>query len=474
MNLAAVKNLFYLCCVVCLISACNKSTTIGSELQPQNLGVIFTDTVTVEASTIFLDSVATTNREIILAGEYIDPFLGHIKAASFFNVQPFNKTFSFGSNPQFISAVFSLPINFVYGDSTQTQTLSLHRLTEKINPNRVYYNYDMLNYEPTPVGTYTFVGTQAAVFGKIEIPLDDNFRNDIIALVNANANDELTQAELDDFVKGFALVSQGGNAIWGFRVTDQIPAAIEIKFISDSGSEQIYRIAVRNAISADDVSNERYNSQRFNHVSANRAGTPIQSLTTHYQTIPSAATNEMTFIQESLGIRTKVTFPYLKELVKNRTIAINKADLVVFPVENTHNQFFKLPRRLDMLRLDENGKLIKYFFRYSEPRLGQGVFIQDTLDARVQAEGNNPFGFDRPFAATFNSISNSYNMEITTYLQYVLNGLNPRYQGVNKFPNSGFILSSDLSNTAVFRMIVSSSKRNTRKMQLRIFYTIVK
>lgn len=474
MNLVAVRKLLCWCCFALLWSACNKSTTIGSELQPQNLGVIFTDTVSIETSTILLDSIATTNREIILAGEYTDPVLGQIKAASFFNVQPFNKTFSFGANPQFISAVFSLPINFVYGDSSQVQTLSVHRLTEKINPNRVYYNYDMLNYEPTPVGSYTFSGTQASAFGKIEIPLSDSFRDEIVNLVNLNANDELTQAELDAFVKGFALVSQGGNAIWGFRVTDQIPAAIEIKFIGDNGSEQIYRIVVRNATSAEDVSNERYNSQRFNHVSANRTSTPLQTLTNAYQTLPSSVTNQQTFIQESLGIRTKVIFPYLKELVKDKTIAINKADLVVYPVENSHNQFYKLPRRLDMLRLDENGKLVKYFLRFAETRLGQGVIIQDTLDARIQAEGNNPFGFDKPFAATFNSISNSYNMEITTYLQYVLNGLNPRYKGVNKFPNSGFILSSDLANTAIYRMIVSSPKRATRKMQLRIFYTIVK
>lgn len=473
MNLAIVR--FFICTISFIsIISCNKSTTIGSELQPQNLGVIFTDTVSIETSTIFLDSIATTNRELLLAGEYTDPILGHIKATSFFNVQPFNTTFNFGTNPQFISAVFSLPVNFVYGDSTQTQTLTLHRLTERINPNRVYYNYDVLNYETTPVGSYTFVGTQAAVFGKIEIPLNDSFRDEIVALVNLNANDELTQAELDQFVKGFALVSQGGNAIWGFRVTGQMTAGIEIKFINDAGSEQIYRIVVRNATSIDDVSGERYISQRFNHVSANRIGTPIENLSAHYQTIPASSTNEQTFIQESLGIRTKVTFPYLKELVKDQTIAVNRADLVVYPVENTYNAFFKLPRRLDMLRLDENGKLIKYLFRYSEPKLGTGVFIQDTLDARIQAEGANPFGFDSPHIVSFNNTTNSYNLEITTYLQYVLNGLNPRYKGVNKLPNSGFILSSDLSNTAIYRMIVSSSKRQFRRMQLRLFYTIVK
>jgi hypothetical protein len=473
MNLAVVRFIFILVTAWFLLMSCNKSTTIGSELQPQNLGVVFTDTATILTSTIFVDTISTTNRELLLAGEYTDPVLGRVKASAFFNVQPFNTSFSFGSNPQFISAVFALPINFAYGDTTQLQTLSVHKLVEPINPQRVYRNKDVLAYEPTPIATATFKGSDA-VFGRIEIPLTDEFRDQIVALANSTAVSGLTQAQLDAFVKGFALVSHGGEALWGFRVTGQVPAAIEIRFRNELGSEQIYRIVARNAVSAEtDVSGERYNTQRFNHVEVDRTATPLQNLTQDYQTIPSAQTQEQTFIQESLGIFTKIEFPYLSEFVKNQTIAINRADLVVFPVAGTRTPFFKTPRRVDLRILGDDKRIRKYFFRFNDPLLNNTT-IQDTLDVRVQTEGNNPFGFNAPLSVALSNISKSYNLEITSYIQYCLNNLNPRYQGVNKFPNNGLVLGSDLSNTAIYRLVLGSNKHPQQAMKLRIFYTIVR
>ncbi|GAB4128102.1 MAG: hypothetical protein OHK0045_16330 [Raineya sp.] len=452
--------------------ACNKSTTIGSELQPQNLGVVFTDTSTIETSTVFVDTIATSNRELLLAGEYTDPHLGRVKAKAFFNVQPFNVSFNFGSNPQFISAVFALPINFSYGDTTQMQTLSVHRLTEPIKPQKVYRNRDALSYEATPIATATFRGSDA-VFGRIEIPLNDDFRDAIVSLVNNSPLGALTQAQLDAFVRGFVIVPQGGEAIWGFRVTGQIPAAIEIKFRNEQNVEQIYRIVVRNAASAEDVSGERYNTQRFNHVEVDRTGTDIATLTQDYQALPADQTQEQTFIQESLGIFTKITFPYLGNFVKNQTIAVNRADLVVFPIKETHTPFFKVPRRLELRVLGDNQRVRNYLFRFNDPLLGN-VTIQDTLALRVQAEGSNPFAVNNPLSVPLSNISNSYNLEITSYIQYCINGLNPRYLGVNKIPNNGLLISSNLSNTAVYRLVMGSNKHPRQAMKLRVFYTVVR
>ena len=473
MNLAVVKFIYLIFASSLLLMSCGKSTSIGSELQPQNLGVVFTDTTSIKTSTVFVDTIATTNRELLLAGEYTDPYLGRVKARAFFNVQPFNNSFSFGSSPQFISATFALPINFSYGDTTQMQTLSVHRLTESINPQKVYRNKDVLAYEAIPIATATFKGSDA-VFGRIEIPLTDEFRDAIVALANNSAATGLTQAQLDAFVKGFVIVPQGGEAIWGFRVTGQIPAAIEIRFRNELGTEQTYRIAVRNAVSAEvDVSGERYNSQRFNNVEVDRTGTSIETLTQDYQSIPAEQTQNQTFIQESLGIFTKIEFPYLAEFVKNQTIAINRADLVVLPIEGTRTPFFKTPRRLDLRILGENKRIRNYILRFNDPLLGNAV-IQDTLAVRVQAEGNNPFAFNAPLSAILSSISNSYNLEITSYVQYCINSLNPRYQGVNKLPNNGLILGSDLSNTAVYRLVLGGNKHPRQAMRLRVFYTVVR
>jgi hypothetical protein len=472
MNLAVVKTLFSLSILSTILFSCNKSTSIGSELQPQNLGVVFTEDITIETSTILIDPINTTNREVLLAGQYNDPHLGQIKASAFFAVQPFNKIFSFGTNPQFKSAVFSLPVSFSYGDTTQTQTLSLHKLNNFIDPARVYYSKDAIAYDPTPVASYTFKGSEATSFRKLEIPLPDSFRDDIITLVNNNAADSLEQSELDNFVKGFALVPQGGESIWGFRVTGSIPAAIEINYIDDSGAEKVYRISVRNAASANDIVNERYNSLRFNGVTANRTATSLASLNQSYQTIPSAQTQNLAYIQESLGIRTKITFPDLGKLVENQTVAINRADLIVSPIENSFNDFIKNPRRLELQLLDENGKIKEYYFRFTDPTFR--VPIQDTLLQRVQVEGTSPFALANPLNVSFSGLSNTYNFEITSYIQYYLNQLNSRYKGSNKLPNNGLVLASDLGNSGISRLVLGGYKHPKQPIRLRIFYTIVK
>lgn len=472
MNLAVVKTFFSLSVLSTILFSCNKSTSIGSELQPQNLGVVFTDDITIETSTILIDPINTTNREVLLAGQYTDSHLGQIKASAFFAVQPFNKIFNFGTNPQFKSAVLSLPVSFSYGDTTQNQTLNLHKLNDFINPSRVYYSKDAIAYDPTPVASYTFKGSEATTFRKLEIPLPDSFRDNIITLVNNNAADSLEQSELDNFVKGFALVPQGGEAIWGFRVTGNIPAAIEIKYIDDSGSEKIYRISVRNAASTNDIVGERYNSLRFNSVTANRVSTPLASLNQSYQTIPAGQTQNLTYIQESLGIRTKITFPDLGKLVQNQTVAINRADLIVAPIENTFNDLIRTPRRLELQVLDGDGKIKEYYFRFTDPLFR--VAVQDTLLQRVQVEGASPFGLANPLNVSLSGLSNSYNFEITSYIQYYLNQLNPRYKGSNKLSNDGLVLASDLGNSGISRLVLGGYKHPKQPIRLRVFYTIVK
>jgi len=471
MNSAAVRFLFLI--PILALFACEKSTLIGSELQPQNLGVIFTDTVTVESSTVLVDTVNTTNKEVILAGEYNDPIFGKVTASSYFKMQPFNSKFSFGSNPQFKSAVLSLPVYLSYGDTTQTQTLEVYKLTDSIRSSRVYYNKDVMPYETTAVGSYTFAGSQASQFGKIEIPLTESFRDEIVSLANGNNSDtdSLSQADLDAFIKGLALVPQGGEAIWGFRVTGSIPAAIEIKWIADDASEQVYRIIVRNPLTETDVANERYNSMRFNRVTCDRAGTDLQSLTTDYQSI--APNNQgQTFIQESLGIRTKLTFPHLKDLVSNQTIAINKADLIIPIIENTYNEFYKVPRKLELIELGADSRADTYYYQYTDPTLL--LTLRDTLYKRVQYEGADPLGFSYSQAVAFSTQSYSYNFDMTSFLQYTLNSLNPRYTGVNKLENYGLLINPDLSNTGISRLVIGSAKHPFQKLKLRVFYTVVK
>lgn len=85
-----LHKLFLLLGLATLLFACENPKNIGLELQqPQGLvGVVFTDTVTLKTSTVFVDSINTTNSAFLLVGQCNDPQMGQLKARSYFTFRP--------------------------------------------------------------------------------------------------------------------------------------------------------------------------------------------------------------------------------------------------------------------------------------------------------------------------------------------------------------------------------------------------
>ena len=76
------------------LTACEDPQEIGSEVFTQDIGVLYTDTLTVDASSILLDSVVTSNSDNLLVGSTIDPTFGLVKANSYFHIVPYDTLFS--------------------------------------------------------------------------------------------------------------------------------------------------------------------------------------------------------------------------------------------------------------------------------------------------------------------------------------------------------------------------------------------
>jgi hypothetical protein len=84
-----IKGLFAFCSALFLL-ACEKPNEIGPPGQPQ-LGVFFTDDLTIQTSTVLVDSVIAADsvsraNNTLLAGHYADPIFGTITAQSFFTI----------------------------------------------------------------------------------------------------------------------------------------------------------------------------------------------------------------------------------------------------------------------------------------------------------------------------------------------------------------------------------------------------
>ena len=135
---------------ITLLFSCSEPDAVGIELlgddQP---GVFFTDTLTIEASTIREDSLRSDEfvAAFNLAGSYFDPVFGITRASFYSEIRlPNNNTsFTFGSDPVLDSVVLTMAYADYYGDTLTPLTMEVLQNTEKISIDSTYYTNDTVS-----------------------------------------------------------------------------------------------------------------------------------------------------------------------------------------------------------------------------------------------------------------------------------------------------------------------------------------
>jgi Domain of unknown function (DUF4270) len=464
MNLL-VKNYIFPIFIISILGvfACNKANKVGQELKPQDIGVIFTDTVTVKTSTILLDSVETANVATFLTGNYTDPIFGKIKASTYLSLQPVTGDINLGSNPIFIDGNLEITYSYAYGNKSVPLKLNVYQLSKKIDSSKVYHQFDTHPYDATPIGSLSFK-TDIKLAGElITIPLTNDF---ITAFSNfIKPRTTLSLSDLDGFVKGLAIVPENSDSfIMGFEATRALSIRLLFKYKNDNTTtEQFFNLLLRIPTS-NLIVNNRYGSVSFNSVQADRTGTILQNLNSPNNTIPSQTLANQTFLQESIGIATLVEFPYLKDFANIPNIAINKADLIVRPIPETVTDNLKRINELEWVTLTTNKYRKKVTNQSIDPSTGTQINNNVTVGlGREDAPSQK-------LSALYEIFSNSYNSEITTYFQFLINSYNTSYTGVNKRENNGLHLRSSLEGSRAGRMVIGGQK-SQYPIQLRVFYT---
>jgi hypothetical protein len=98
---------------------------------------------------------------------------------------------------------------------------------------------------------------------------------------------------------------------------------------------------------------------------------------------------EMLYVQSMAGVKTKITFPHIKEF-KGKNIAINKAELIITNVGES-TTLFSPPARLNIFRVDDKGK------RYSLSDAGTVYF-----------------------GGSYDETTKEYRFRITRYIQHII------------------------------------------------------
>lgn len=230
--------------ILLFVSACTDPTDIGADLlEGDEAEVGFTDTLSVQATTLKTDTIlsyfpvqnAAQAYSSYLLGDMKDPLFGNSTAQIYAQLALRNSVADIDATARFDSIVLVLPYDStnIYGDLTETYGIAVHRLTQYIDPEQTYYTDISFPSAAVPLGTKEFVPTldSLTIFdyvnrtrdtlkvpSQIRINLDRSFGEELLKLDSTTySRDSLVVS----YLKGLHLKPTTKNrGMLSFNLTD--------------------------------------------------------------------------------------------------------------------------------------------------------------------------------------------------------------------------------------------------------------
>lgn len=445
MNLRINKNnknisIIRLICVIIsafFIVACEKPNELGVELQDQDdlINLSLTDTISIESKSVLLNNIESYGLSILLAGSYDDTEIGHeVVTSSYFQYRTSEDNPDFGSNPVCDSIKLILDYTgYYYGDTTVSQTYHVYQLTEEMSEDSSYKTTSNVTFDASEIGSVSSPVYPQSV-DTFTIELDNTFGQEL--LDNAG---NYTPSDFATVYKGLKIEAGNGStgAVVGFDLSSS-NTRVELYYHNDDDTTS-YDFDMSNSYPC------------FNKVSATYT-TALSGLTNTGDSVVTANTNNVGFIQAGTGLVTKLTFPHLDKFSEiANEITINRAEIILSGVDGTFNgdhdepplfiQAYKTDKSNEiLLDEDDNGELIENFSFL----VGESSTSQFTLD-----EDNH-----------------QYKLNITSYFQDLVNG---------NETNSGMIIIPAFVNATRVSRFLYYDQENVSKpeeaLKIRVYFT---
>ncbi|MDW7694767.1 DUF4270 family protein [Flammeovirgaceae bacterium SG7u.111] len=392
--------------ILLYFTSCGTTNRIGLELQGDNLieGTFFTDSLEVKTSIVLLDSINTSDTRYTLVGRYADEKFGETSAQGFMQLilPTEDSALVFGSDDAvFDSIVFSLPLAEIFGDTNLPVTYEVHELAEQLDTTVYYHSEKIENVKPELLGEKTYDFSQDSL-RRLIIRLSDDFGTKIF---NESGNSVLQfQDEFEAFINGIRLRPKEGDKghLLALRPYTTGAVAYLRVYYSEPG---------------DTVSSYKTIGfgRAFHNIENDFSESKYLSGLTKDNPIPTSETNNELYIQEGIGIATKIEFPGLENLITDQLAVVNRAELFFSPPPSTVDDHATPPADL--------------------------IFLLPNSDGSLNAEDGPSFLFGEASASmltlTYNFSGRNYTIpRITTYIQGVMN---------KTIDNNGLILTTPIT-----------------------------
>lgn len=439
------KITLFLCCCLALAS-CEDPNELGVGLVDDNIVGRYTDTLTVNVSTVYLDSLATSGQGTLLVGEFSAPYSGTLEASALFQLS-LPSAWTVTEDATYDSLKFIMPLGgYYYGDTTQAQTLEFYRLTSDIQARRLgpyFFNEEPASYfyadnalynisrtaaAPAPFSSFTF-RPRPVSRDTLAIPLSDELGQEWLSLKKAGDSRLADAAGFLNYFKGLKVTANGGSAVVGFPVGGAKARLYYTETVNDVKTARTRDFAISNT------------STQYNQITTDLEGTALEGLERGSGAVPASQTGNVSVTQAGAGLMIKLDFPYLNNL-RGQLVPdlINRAVLVVEPLSNTTQHPYPVPATLSL-------------YSANRTNVPLSPVLLNPLDANSPALGAN-----------YDQARNRYEFNLTPYIIQQLKGENTTGNALFVAPAAATYLKD------VSRLVVGGQQ----SVRLKLYYTTIK
>ncbi len=342
-----------------VFTACNKPSLVGADLLTQDQSKIkFTDTVSIEATTVRNDSVkvfdpnpAVNSFSSYLCGKFKDPIFGLVEAT------PFVQFRLSSLSPNFRQSVIDSVVLRIaydslsqYGNISSPQTIQVYRVNQDMSNQVPYYSNKSFTFDPTPIGKLenfipqpklrvSIFGLKADSLGSgnfLTVRLDNSYGTEILN------SDSMTLATNDNFVKkfkGFALkMSDPKEGLVSFNLSSNL-SIVQIYYKQDTTHTDYYL----NLPQISGLSSTRF--VNLQHTFSDEVAASFDN---------KSAGDQFLYLQGMGGPNVKVSLPNIKNFGSN--IIVNKAELELSVIYKPgDNQLLYTPIDILITAYDKDG-----------------------------------------------------------------------------------------------------------------------
>lgn len=380
---------------IVLFTSCKKDSSVGLDFIDDQLGVLYDEARRITTHTVPDDSMSTSSRSSTLLGTLNDPYFGRTTASVYsqFLLSSVNPVFPSGSACD--SVVLSLVFKGFYG-TLEPQRFMVHQLTSDLYKDTVYYSIDSALYNPVAIGDEVISPNPFdslyisgdSVAPQLRIHLSNAFGNSIL---NASPNDLANNDNFKQFFKGLYITSastgkngrSSGSIMyfnWGHPETK-----ITFYYRNNFGTHGNQGASSYSLV----INSSTANFNNFKHDYSSNPEITSQLLSS--DTVQSTRT----YIQSLSGLKTKIYFTDLQNLLANGNVAVNKAELVIKADPLTIDNDLQPPTRLALVYLDS---------------LGNQLLLADYVEG------------DAYFGGVWDAVKKEYRFNVARHIQRLLTG----------------------------------------------------